>query len=93
MPRFDRSASMDEQLGRAACQPVRLGDGQHVAFAQEGEALGKLRPLRRAGDLLAEDAFGAGRLEVAFLRRQPGGLIRGGCSRVSTFPELMRGGT
>ena len=28
-----------QQLGRAARQPVRLGDGQHVAFAQIGEAL------------------------------------------------------
>jgi hypothetical protein len=30
----------------------------------------------------AEDAFGAGRVEVAFLRRQPDGLVDGGCPRV-----------
>ena len=64
MPRFDRAASNRQQLGRAARQPVRLGHGQHVALAQEGEALGELRPLRGARYLLAEDAFGAGRLEA-----------------------------
>jgi hypothetical protein len=58
---------------------VRLGDGEHVALAQEGEALGELRPLCGARYLLAEDAFGASRLEVAFLRCQPGGLVDGGC--------------
>src|SRR3954447_20336423 len=40
MPRFD-----SQQLGCAARQPVRLGDGQHVALAHEGETLGKLHPL------------------------------------------------
>ena len=61
-----------QQFGRAARKPVRLGDGEHVTLAQEGETLGEFRPLRCARYLLAEDAFGAGRLEVAFLRPQPG---------------------
>ena len=43
------------------------------------EALGELHPIGGARYLLAEDAFGAGRLEVAFLRRQPAGLVDGGC--------------
>ena len=51
------------------------------------EALGELHPLGGARYLLAEDAFGAGRLEVAFLRRQPGGLVDGGCPRVSDVPS------
>jgi hypothetical protein len=61
------------QLGRVARQPVRLDDGQHVALAQEGEALGELHPLGHAADLLAERALGAGRLQATLLRRQPGG--------------------
>jgi len=35
------------------------------------------------GYLLAEDVLGSGRPEVAFLRRQPGGLVDGGCPCVS----------
>jgi len=61
-----------QQFGRAARQPVRLRDGEHVALAQEGEALGELRPLRGARYLLADNAFRAGCLDVAFLRPQPG---------------------
>jgi hypothetical protein len=49
-----------QQFGRAARQPVRLGDGEHVA--QECEALGKLQPLCGARYLLVEDAV-AGRPE------------------------------
>jgi hypothetical protein len=41
-----RQVSLDgQQLGRTARQPVRLGDGQHVALVQEGEALAELHPL------------------------------------------------
>ena len=64
---------------------VRLGDGEHVALAQEGEALGELRPLCGARYLLAEDAFRADRLEVAFLRGQPGGLVDGDVRAYPTF--------
>jgi hypothetical protein len=42
----------------------------HVAFAHEGETFGELHPLGGAGHLLAEDALGAGRRQVALLRRQ-----------------------
>ena len=58
----------------AVLQPVRLGDGQHVALAPEGETLGELHPFGGAGYPLTEDALGAGRRQVALLRRQPGGL-------------------
>jgi hypothetical protein len=80
MPRFDRSASMASKLGRAARQPVRLGDGQHVALAHEGETFGELHALGGAGNLFAENAVGAGRRQVTLLRRQPCGLVRGGLS-------------
>ena len=43
----------------------------HPAFAHEGETLGELHPLGNATDLFAEDAFGASRSQVSFLRRQP----------------------
>jgi hypothetical protein len=36
------------RAGVGTAQPVRLGDGEHIALAQEGEALGELRPLRGA---------------------------------------------
>ena len=49
MPRFDRSARW-----KGGGQPVRLGDGQHVALAHEGETLGELHPLGGAGNLFAE---------------------------------------
>ncbi len=43
-----RQVGFDGQpFGRTARQPVRLGDGQHVAVAQEGEALGQPRAALR----------------------------------------------
>ena len=42
---FVNSVGLDGlQFGRAARQPVRPGDGQHVALAPEGETLGELHP-------------------------------------------------
>ena len=58
---------------RAACQPIsRLGDGQGVAVAQEGEALVEFRPLRHAGRLFAEYLLRPRGLQVALLRYEAG---------------------
>ena len=54
----------------------------------EGATFGELHPLGGAAELFAEDALGAGRRQVAFLRRQPGGLVGGGCPRYPTIMPL-----
>ena len=54
-----------DSSSRAAREPVRLGDGQHVAVAHEGQTLGELHPFGDATDLFPEDAFGTGRRQVA----------------------------
>ena len=41
-------------------------------------------------NLFAEDAFSAGRRQVTLLRRQPGGLVGGGCPRVSDDHRRLR---
>src|SRR5215469_13637582 len=79
-----REVGLDgQQFGCAACQPVRLGDGQHVALAQECETLVQFRPLRHAGHQFAEYLLRACGLQVALLRGQAGRLIPGGCPRIS----------
>ena len=66
-----------QQLGGAARQPVRLGDGQHVAVAEEGEVLVQSCPLRHSGRLFAEHLLRSCGLQVALLRCQAGRLVPG----------------
>ena len=75
-----------EQFGRAACQPVRLGDVQGVAVAQEGEALVRFRPLRHAGRLFAEYLLRPCGLQVALLRCQAGRLFQ---VDVRAYPTII----
>jgi len=62
---------------RAARQPVQPGDDQLVTVPDKVQRRGQLQPLGDRWDLLAEQPFAAGALEVALLGGETGLLFRG----------------
>ena len=72
-----------EQLGRVAGKAIRLGDRQHVAFADKPEGLFESVALRDAAHLLLVDFLGTNCFEVTDLRLKPGDLISGGGPAIS----------
>jgi hypothetical protein len=55
----------------------------------EGATFGELHPLGGAAELFAEDALGAGRRQVALLRRQPASPAAWSMVDVLAYPTIM----